>query len=148
MFRADTCLCTTGTMSFHECIFAALQTQLSASTSQAPPRLTSGTAKVPQFQSKDSKPGQIPLLAPPPTSLSAQLPSQLSGVPGKSSCQSSSAVGCSGPQWHIPDPSQGPASAVTKYIVGLSGVDNSMLSSQSPSTVLVETHLQGFDLLF
>ena len=61
-----------------------LQTQLSpsAQVSQTVPRLNSDTTKLPQVQIKDSGPGQIPLLAPPPAAQAGQLPSQLSGVSG------------------------------------------------------------------
>ena len=62
-----------------------LQTRLapSAAVSQTVPRLNSDTAKLPKFQTKDSGPGQVPLLAPPPAPQASALPSQLSGVSGK-----------------------------------------------------------------
>lgn len=68
---------------FHHRPFLAVQTQLSPSTSQALPRLTSDTAKLLQFQPKGGGARQIPLLAPPPEPLTSQLPSQLSGPLGK-----------------------------------------------------------------
>lgn len=66
---------------------AKTQLSPSTSTSQALPRLTSGTARLPQFQRRDSGSGQIPLLAPPPTTVSGQTAPQLPEAAGASAQQ-------------------------------------------------------------